>query len=75
MKYIFLVKSNFLRWLSLTLFRIRMNPKWFGSLGPNPHWGKQLDLDPDPHWVNGWIRIRIETNADPQHRFRNRIVF
>jgi hypothetical protein len=45
--------------------------------GPNPHWGKLLDLDPDPHWVDSWIqiRIRIETNADPQHRFRNRIFF
>ncbi len=26
-------------------------------------------LDPDPHCQNCWIRIRIETNADPQHWF------
>jgi hypothetical protein len=52
-------------------------PELFGSLSPNPHWGKQLDLDPDPHRVIGWIqtRILIETNADPQHRFRNRMFF
>ncbi len=30
---------------------------------------KTLDpeLDLDSHWPKCWIRIRIETNADPQH--------
>jgi hypothetical protein len=26
-----------------------------------------LDPDPDPNCDKSWIRIRIETNADPQH--------
>ncbi len=34
--------------------RIRLEPHRFGSLDPDPHWGKKLDTDP--------------ANADPQHR-------
>ncbi len=30
--------------------RIRMVKHWFGSLDPDPHWGKKLDQNPDPHW-------------------------
>jgi hypothetical protein len=41
--------------------RIRMDLHWFGSLDPDP--------DLDPHWGKSWIRNRIETNADPKHRF------
>ncbi len=28
-----------------------------------------MDPDLDPHWLKSWIRIRIETKADPQHCF------
>ncbi len=34
------------------------DPHQFGSLDPDPHWGKKLDR---------WIRIHTETNADPWH--------
>ncbi len=49
-KYIFQVKSNFLRWQSLTWNRIWIRTKshCFGSLDPDSHWGKQRDPDPEP---------------------------
>jgi hypothetical protein len=37
--------------------------QWFGSLDPDPHCRKTLDLN---------IRIRVETDGDP-HRFYRRI--
>jgi hypothetical protein len=41
--------------------RIRMDPRWFGSLDPDPdpHSDKKLATDP----------VRIETNTDTQHWF------
>jgi hypothetical protein len=32
---------------------------------PDPHWCGSLDQD--SHLDKSWIRIRIDTNADPQH--------
>ncbi len=41
----------------MNIIRIRMDPYYSGSLDPDPHWGQS--------WIQ--IRIRIETIADPQH--------
>jgi hypothetical protein len=32
-----------------------------------PHKSGYLEPDLNPHWGKSWIRIRIETNADPQN--------
>ncbi len=50
-RYIFHVKFR-LKSLTRIWIRIRMDPRWFGSRDPNPHWDKKLDLDPtnaNPH--------------------------
>jgi hypothetical protein len=56
-KYNLHVKSKLFVTAKLTWIQIRMDPHWVGSLDP----------DLEPYRVKSWIRIRIETNADPLH--------
>ncbi len=66
------VKELYFLWRqSLTMIRI-----WI-QICMDPYWLGSLDTVPEPHWDKSWIRIRIrnETNEDPQHLLRNHALY
>jgi hypothetical protein len=51
----------------LLYLRILLSVTLMSDQDPDPHWFGSLVQD--PHWDKRWIKVRIETKADPRHWF------